>query len=92
MAYNTNQDRLSHKTVTNLEQSLGKHGLNYYNNTDIHTGLNGVAIQAITQAAFTTLTLSGQSLDGITLAAGTIIYGHVTNVTLSQGSIIVYNA
>lgn len=92
MAYNTNQDRLSHKTVTNLEQSLGKHGLNYYTTTDEHTGLNGVAIQAITQATFTTLTLSGQDLSGIVLAAGTIIYGHVTAVKLSNGSIIVYNA
>jgi hypothetical protein len=108
MAYNTNQDRLSHKTVTNLEQSLGKHGITPLIGQTSVSGLNGVAIHFITDCQVEVLKISGFDFNTTTLAgnkviadsgsftftAGTILYGNVTDVKLAATNqlAIVYNA
>ena len=102
MAYNTNADRLANKTVTNLEQSLGKHGIVYHldPNPSVSTFADGIAIQCLTECTFSKLVVSGVDLkEGIsgnlTLSAGTIIYGHVTEVRTTSGNntnlAIIYN-
>ena len=96
MAYNTNQDRLASKTVQNLEQSLGKNGLVFINNEN-STTTNGVAIQCLTDCSFSNLVIGNVNLTPnnftLSLTAGTIIYGHVTSVTISEVNqkAIVYN-
>jgi hypothetical protein len=107
MAYNTNQDRLASRTVTNLDQSLGKHGLTPLRGTTAVAGLNGVAIQCVTTCDFAVLKIGGVDFTANTLSqdpvisggtvsipAGTTIYGNVTDVQFNdQTSIaIVYNA
>lgn len=107
MAYNTNQDRLANRTVTNLEQSLGKYGLTPLRGQTAVSGLNGVAIQCVTTCNFvilkiggvnfTTATLTGTAVivgGGVSIPAGTIIYGNVTDVQFNDETsiAIVYNA
>ena len=95
MAYNTNQDRLASKTVQNLEQSLGKNGLVFINNNTATT-TSGVAIQCLTDCTFSNLIIGNVNLTpsgSLSLGSGTIIYGHVTSVTISgtDQKAIVYN-
>lgn len=106
MAYNTNQDRLAHKTVTNLEQSLGKHGITIISGETEVNNLNGVAVQFITQCQVSELVISGTNFkdtgpgggaaftSSYTFSPGTIIYGNVTKIKLETTSqfAIVYNA
>lgn len=101
MAYNTNADRLLNKTATNLEQSLGKHGIVFHTDNGEETITDGIAIQCLKDCDFTKLVVSGIDLvqqisaNSIPLTAGTIIYGNVTNVITAGGTetqlAIIYN-
>lgn len=102
MAYNTNADRLLDKTATNLDQSLGKYGITYHIDPDdgAETTANGIAIQCLRECTFSKLVVSGVDLrtglsGNLTLAAGTIIYGNVTNVVTNTENFtslaIIYN-
>lgn len=59
------------------------------------SGQNFFAVQCLTEtviASYTSSTLSGDSLAGVTLPAGTVIFGTFTAITLTSGAIIGYTA
>ena len=81
-------------------ESLGQLGSAFINDTSAHTGQWGI-IQCIAACTFTTLTsgngnngspLMSGTLSSVTMAAGMIIYGYFTAITLATGSVIAYNA
>lgn len=64
--------------------------------TTAFTGLNGYAIQAITDTVISSLTTGGLDPDstwdltGVTISAGTIIYVQFSAITLTSGECICY--
>ncbi len=72
--------------------ALGQGGAVVETGTDAVTG-DFAAIQFIEGGAFSSLTApnyTGDSLVGVTLGAGTVIYGRFTGFTLSSGKVIAY--
>lgn len=73
-----------------LEQSFGTLGGTYIDDTDAHAGVF-CAIQVLTNCVITLVgTISG--ITSVALAAGTVVYGRFTSVTLASGSVIAYNS
>ncbi len=55
------------------------------------TSLRCFAITCITATEFATLTgLRGDSLSGVSFPAGLTLYGNFTEVTLTSGSVLIY--
>lgn len=48
------------------------------------------AIQFITDASFTSISGNVTGLAGVTIPAGTILYGRYSSITISSGTIIAY--
>jgi len=74
--------------------SLGQRGFAYVADTTATPG-NFAAIQIIADAQFSALSAINSTvggLVGITLSAGTIIYGPFTTFTLGSGKVIAYKA
>lgn len=74
--------------------SLGQRGFVFVDGTSATPG-NFAAIQVIADAQFSALTALYSTvggLVGITLSAGTIIYGPFTAFTLTSGKVIAYKA
>ena len=79
------------RTTEILETSIGTYGGEYITTTDATTPTLArfVAIQAITDTVISAV-VGNIDVSGITLLAGTIIYGRWTSVTLTSGSVIAY--
>jgi len=80
--------------VGNLQ---GENGFTYISDTSARTPSLGMqswrSIQAVTASTFTLLSASnseGNNLNTVTLAAGGILYGSFTAITLASGSVIAY--
>lgn len=74
------------------DDEFGQLGADYITDTTVTVG-SWKAVKCITAATFTTLTTStGDDLDGVVLAAGDVIYGPFTGITLSAGSVVAYKA
>ena len=74
--------------------SLGQRGFVYVSDTTATSG-NFAAIQVLEAAQFSALAALNSTvggLVGITLTAGTIIYGPFTGFTLNSGKVIAYKA
>jgi hypothetical protein len=74
--------------------SLGQRGFIYTDDTTLVNG-NFAAIQIIADTVFTALTALDSTvggLVGVTLTAGTIIYGPFTSYDLASGKVIAYKA
>ena len=78
-------------------RGLGLNGGAYINDTATHTG-NWFAIQATETTVLATQASNITNLDDICtgqdateLAAGTVLYGNFTSITLTQGAVIAYN-
>jgi len=74
--------------------SLGQRGFIYTDDTTLVEG-NFAAIQIIADAVFSALTALNSTvggLVGVTLTAGTIIYGPFTSYDLTSGKVIAYKA
>ena len=74
--------------------SLGQRGFVYTDDTALVNG-NFAAIQIITDTVFSVLTALNSTvggLVGVTLPAGTIIYGPFTSYDLASGKVIAYKA
>jgi len=74
--------------------SLGQRGFIYTDDTTLVNG-NFAAIQIIADTVFTALTALNSTvggLVGVTLTAGTIIYGPFTSYDLTSGKVIAYKA
>jgi len=72
--------------------STGTAGATYYGDTSAHTG-TWSAVQVITTATFTTFTGTGMTgFTGVAFPVGTVIYGDITAITLTSGSVVAYNA
>ncbi len=80
------------KAVQILEKQIGANGSILVNDTSANAG-NFFAVQVIADTVFTTLTgnITGD-FSGVTIPAGTIIYGSFTVVTLASGTAILYKA
>lgn len=83
--------------LAKLEEQLGKSLTNtkplVITNTTLNTNVNGMAIYAISDTTFTTLsnTSEGDTLVGQTLLAGNIWYLPIKgDVELATGAVIVY--
>lgn len=99
MAYNTNADRLANRTVTNLEQSLGKYGCDYVRGSAEATiNAKYIALQCVTDCTFTKLNISGTNFfdqtknlnsaggalsSNIVFKAGTILFGEIKSLQLN---------
>jgi hypothetical protein len=80
--------------VDALLTSLGQRGFIYTDDTNLVTG-NFAAIQIISDTVFAALTALNSTvggLVGVTLTAGTIIYGPFTSYDLTSGKVIAYKA
>ena len=74
--------------------SLGQRGFIYTADTVLVTG-NFAAIQIISDTVFSALTALNSTvggLVGVTLTAGTVIYGPFTSYDLTSGKVIAYKA
>jgi hypothetical protein len=74
--------------------SLGQRGFVYVSDTTATPG-NFAAIQVLEVAQFSALSALNSTvggLVGVTLTAGTIIYGPFTGFTLASGKVIAYKA
>lgn len=74
------------------KSDFGQKGVTTISDTNLHVG-NWIAIKAdgAADAVFNTLTTSkGDSLDGLTLLAGDIIYGPFVSIDLTSGTIYAY--
>lgn len=89
------------RTITNSEDIALQNGFEYISDTAAHNSpVNRffVAIQVVTAATFTALTadvrspISGNTVTGVSIPAGTTIYGKFTAAQLSAGSVIAYKS
>ena len=74
--------------------SLGQRGFIYTDDTTLVNG-NFAAIQIIADTVFSALTALNSTvggLVGVTLTAGTVIYGPFTSYDLTSGKVIAYKA
>ena len=74
--------------------SLGQRGFIYTADTNLVEG-NFAAIQIIADTVFSALTALNSTvggLVGVTLTAGTVIYGPFTSYDLTSGKVIAYKA
>ena len=81
-------------TYENSNASLGMYGSKTITDTTVTTPSTGyvfTAIQAIEDTVIAEV-LGNTSLDGLTLVAGTIVYGIFTSIELTSGTVIAYNA
>ena len=60
--------------------------------TDAKTNVNGVAMQALEDTTFTSISTGadGDTIVGKTLLAGSVIYIPISEVKLATGSVIIY--
>jgi hypothetical protein len=79
------------------ENNAGYNGFEFISDTAAHTPSLGqvfTALQLVTDTVFATLTCdvtrTGNTFTGVTISAGTIIYGRFHSVTLTSGSLIAY--
>jgi len=72
-------------------QQSGEYGGVYYADTSAHTGDWNV-IQCVTDTVFSAVTSNITSFPtAVTFSAGSFVYGVFTSVTLTSGSVILYN-
>lgn len=90
---------LANQSQANL-QSFGQNGFNVVTGTAAQTG-NYSAITIVTDTVVASITAtniqkngseSPTALSGVTLPAGTTIFGNITGFTLTSGSVIAYYA
>lgn len=88
---------LANQSQANL-QSFGQNGFNVVTGTAAQTG-NYSAITIVTDTVVASITAtniqlngseSATALSGVTLPAGTTIFGKITGFTLTSGSVIAY--
>lgn len=72
---------------------LSKRGALTIDDTDPHTGKWVKVVITATNTKFTTYTAKGftGTITEILFAKGTVLYGDITAITLSQGSVVAYN-
>lgn len=86
------------QVVASLNGPIADLGGKYIGNTDLNPavdtrGLGWCAIQTITATVFAAETKSNiEGLAGVSIPAGTIIVGLFSQIKLTSGSIIAYNA
>ena len=106
MAYNTTSDRIADRILDNAKASLGKNGVDFYKGTTEAVIVGGTycAIQFLQQATIEKLVISGcdiadahcniapsgGNIGNITVAAGTILYGDITKLKLSDANVIAF--
>jgi hypothetical protein len=80
-----------------FENSMGQNGFNYISDTSKSSAPLGYvyfAIHALTDAVLSAYTteaiIGGNTFTGVTIPAGTIIYGRFVSITLTSGSVIAY--
>lgn len=81
------------RTTEILEQSLGRYGSKRITNTNATTPDTGkvfIAIQVTEDCVIATLVGNMTNATTITLAAGQILYGRFTSITLTSGKVIAY--
>ena len=76
------------------KQSFGQSGATFESGTDAVSG-DFCALQVVGEAVLASLSwpeLSGDSLVGVTIPAGVVIYGQISGFTLASGSVLAYKA
>lgn len=84
---------VSDESAASLQSGLGAAGFDVVDDTDPHTG-DWVCIHALEDSELSAVTATGSSgsLAGKTLLAGDRIFGPITAVTLTSGTVILYKA
>lgn len=73
--------------------AFGQRGVINETGTTAVTGIDCFAIQILTNAVFSSLTddqATGDAITGITLTAGTVLFGNFTAFTLTSGAVRAY--
>lgn len=85
--------RLNERISAANALALGANGFDLYSDTSAHTGTWGV-IEVLTTATFTTLTVANTSgtLIGVAFQPGTRLFGVITAIRLTSGSVIAYRS
>lgn len=91
MAYDGKEDS---KNLLNI--MVGSYGANYISDTAAHTPGTGYvfcALQCIADSVISAYSpaFAGNTFTGVTIPAGTVIYGRFTTVTLTSGKVLAYN-
>lgn len=82
--------------VANIAKgSAGGYGANFLSDTVAHTPATGyvfIAVQVIADAVIAAYApaYGGNTFTGVTLPAGTVIYGRFTSLTLASGKVLAY--
>lgn len=77
------------------KQNAGLGGVIYETGTTALSSIDVAVIQCLTDTVFATLTNtlgSGDAITGVTLPAGTLLYGKFTAITLTSGAIAAYKS
>lgn len=79
------------KAALEREQAMGKHGFDWINDTNAHSGPY-CALQ--TTEATIVSSISGEQISAstVTLPAGFLLMGHITSFTLSSGAVVAYKS
>lgn len=82
-------------TPAYTEQALGKRGSEIIDDTSAHTG-DWVAMIVVNDAeiaadGLTSNITNEDGLEGITLTAGLVVYGHITSIDLASGVVQMIN-
>jgi hypothetical protein len=81
--------------IPTSDKYSGSKGFTAFTGTTARTG-NWYAIQILSDTVFSTLTTSiandGDTLAGVTIPAGNVIYGPFTAITLTSGKAIAYKS
>jgi len=82
-----------------VENSMGQSGFNYISDTNASVAPDGFvydAIQVLTDTVIAShiseATIGGNTFTGVTISAGSIIYGRFVSITLTSGTVIAYKA
>ena len=83
-----------------IRELLGCYGFDYITDTVAHTTASGIAYKCLHFLTVTviaaivadaTAPMGGTTIAGATMAAGSVIYGKFTSLTLTSGTVIAYN-
>ena len=92
VTFATENDRLS--------ELLGGYGFDYITDTAAHTPAAGRAYKCLHFLTATVISaivadssapMGGTTIVGVTFAAGAVIYGKFTSITLTSGTLLAYN-
>lgn len=76
-----------------MENSMGVNGAEFISDTVIHTAVDSyVSLQVVSDMVISAIvgSFTGNTLVGVLLPQGTVLYGKFKSITLTSGQVIAY--